>query len=79
MFPRNSRDCMRKKNYGWSPLKMCGAREIPQVEMWQLKLVLRLKINSLFLLRIITAEKQEILNRTKLNTGLTCERILTAT
>ena len=58
---------------------MCGAREIPQVEMWYLKLVLRLKINSLFLLRIIRAEKQEILSRTKLNTGLTCERILTAT
>ena len=68
-----------EKNYGWSPLKMRGAREIPQVKMWKLKLVFRLKRNSVFLLRVIRAEKQKILNRTRLNTGLTCEWILTAT
>ena len=80
MFPRNSIET-EENNYDWSPLKMCGTHEITLCGNVETKIGSQTKkeISSVLLRVIRLRNRKLILNQTRLNTGLTCERILSAT
>ena len=71
----------KQSDYDWLPLKMCGARQITLSGNVETKIGSQTKkeISSVLLRVIGLRSRKLILNKTRLNTGLTCERILSAT